>query len=69
MDSTESTLFSPLPRAEVIKALERKNPRRVPLIQAKWWGEGLEDLHGADLDQFDRYPEDAIILKFARKFD
>jgi uroporphyrinogen decarboxylase len=62
MGMNETELFSSLPRAEVIKALERKNPSRVPLIQTHWWGEGFEDLHGAKLEQFERYPEDATIL-------
>jgi len=33
--------WQPLPRAEVIKAVERQHPARVPLIRARWWGEGL----------------------------
>ncbi len=51
--------YSPLPRQEVIKAIERGTPRRIPLIMTKWWGEGFEELHGAALRQFDRYPQDA----------
>jgi hypothetical protein len=31
-------------------------------VQAKWWGEGLEEQYGARLREFDRYPEDAVIL-------
>ncbi|MBN1219024.1 MAG: hypothetical protein JXM69_08850 [Anaerolineae bacterium] len=54
--------WQPLPCQEVINALERKNPARVPLVWAKWWGEGLEEQYGARLRQFDRYPEDAAIL-------
>jgi len=53
--------FEPLPRAEVIKALERNNPRRIPLIMAKWWGEGFSELHGKALTRFDQYPEDAVL--------
>ena len=33
--------WPPLPRAEAIKALERGRPSRIPLVRAKWWGEGL----------------------------
>lgn len=51
----------PLPRSEVVKAIERKNPRRIPLIMAKWWGEGFAELHGEALARFDRYPEDALL--------
>jgi uroporphyrinogen decarboxylase len=53
--------FDPLPRAEVIKAIERKNPCRIPLIRAKWWGEGLADLHGDALRRFDPYPDDVVL--------
>ncbi len=53
--------YQPLPSSEVIKAIERQKPSRIPLVMAKWWGEGFEDLHGAALRQFDRYPEDAVL--------
>ncbi|HEU0296749.1 MAG TPA: uroporphyrinogen decarboxylase family protein [Anaerolineales bacterium] len=55
------TVFEPLPRAEVIQAVERKHPRRIPLIMAKWWGEGFSELHGEMLSHFDQYPEDAVL--------
>jgi uroporphyrinogen decarboxylase len=51
-------IWKPLKRKEVIKAVERKNPSRIPLVMAKWWGEGLEEQYGDRLDQFDRIPED-----------
>ena len=51
-------IYYPLPREEVIKAVERRGPRRVPLVRAKWWGEGLEEQYGDRLARFDRYPED-----------
>ncbi|MFP4105449.1 MAG: uroporphyrinogen decarboxylase family protein [Phycisphaerae bacterium] len=50
----------PLPREEVYKAIERKGPSRIPLVRAKWWGEGLEDQYGDQLRRFDRIPEDAV---------
>jgi len=53
--------IEPLPRVEVIKAIERKGPRRVPVIMAKWWGEGFAEMHGDALKSFDRYPEDAYL--------
>jgi len=34
-------VFEPLPREEVVKAVERRRPRRIPLIMAKWWGEDM----------------------------
>jgi uroporphyrinogen decarboxylase len=54
--------WEPLPREEVIKALERRYPARIPLVRAKWWGEGLEEQYGDRLKMFDHYPEDAPIL-------
>lgn len=54
--------YPPLPRQEVIKAVERKSPTRIPLIQTRWWGEGFADRHGRELDRFHRYPEDAAFL-------
>ena len=50
--------FAPLPRAEVVRAVEHRCPSRIPLVMAKWWGEGFESLHGESLKRFDRYPED-----------
>jgi uroporphyrinogen decarboxylase len=54
--------FEPLPKAEVIKAVERKKPSRIPLIHCHWWGEGLEDQYGKPaLEEFEqRYPSDAL---------
>ncbi|MFA6135384.1 MAG: uroporphyrinogen decarboxylase family protein [Phycisphaerae bacterium] len=48
----------PLSRQEVVKAVTRRNPSRVPLIFAKWWGEGLGKQYGERLNYFDRYPND-----------
>jgi uroporphyrinogen decarboxylase len=62
MRTDANSAWTPLPREEVVKALERRFPARIPLVRTKWWGEGLEDLHGAALRQFDPYPEDAVIL-------
>ena len=54
-------IFAPLPRIEVVKAVERRNPARIPLVMAKWWGEGFEALHGESLHRFDKYPDDATL--------
>jgi len=59
---TSSSNWTPLPREEVIKALERKSPSRVPLVWAKWWGEGLEEQYGEQLHVFDRYPADTAMV-------
>ncbi|MBN1889529.1 MAG: hypothetical protein JW850_16155 [Thermoflexales bacterium] len=56
-------IFSPLSRQQVIKAVERRYPARVPLVQAHWWGEGLVDQYGDHLKLLEqRYPEDAVFL-------
>jgi uroporphyrinogen decarboxylase len=51
-----------LPKAEVIKAVERRGPARVPLAFARWWGEGLVGQYGARLDELQRYSEDVRML-------
>ncbi len=61
IDSSDN-LFAPLERAEVIKAVERRGPRRIPLVMAKWWGEGLWQQYGERLSAFNRIPDDAVIL-------
>ena len=53
--------WTALHRLEVIKAVERKKPARIPLVMAKWWGEGLFEQYGARLNAFDIYPEDAVV--------
>ncbi|HOT36728.1 MAG TPA: uroporphyrinogen decarboxylase family protein [Candidatus Latescibacteria bacterium] len=60
--ATDRELFSPLPREEVIKAVERRKPARIPLVMAKWWGEGLGDQYGDRLREFDRIPDDVGML-------
>ena len=55
-------IIFPLPRAEVIKAIERRYPCRIPLVRASWWGEGLHEQYGARLLELERYPEDAHLL-------
>jgi len=54
--------FSPLPKAEVIKAIERRRPRRIPCIRTHWYREGLNEVYGEGLKALDRYPEDAMLL-------
>ena len=66
---TNDERFSPLPKADVIAAVEGKNPSRVPLVRAKWWGEGLAEQYGAELDRFDRIPEDVVQLFTANPVD
>ncbi len=59
---TYHQVFDPLSREDVIKAVERKYPPRIPLVMAKWWGEGLEDQYGERLHQFDHIPEDVAFV-------
>lgn len=54
--------WEPLPKEEVVKAVERRNPCRIPLVRAKWWGEGLSEQYGDRLREFDRFSEDAPML-------
>jgi len=54
--------IEPMTRDDVIRAVERRGPPRIPLVRAKWWGEGLWDQYGERLRELDRYPEDVISL-------
>ncbi len=59
----QTTTWTPLPRAEVIKAVERRSPSRIPLVRARWWGEGLHTQYGDRLHELERrYPEDVVEL-------
>ncbi len=53
-----------LPREEVSKAVERKNPLRVPIVRGRWWGEGLTEQYGERLQPLSRFPEDVVQLWF-----
>ena len=54
--------YARLPRSEVIKAVERRGPCRIPLIMARWWGEGLVEQYGDRLQALEQYPEDAAFI-------
>ena len=58
----KSVRWEPLPREEVVKAVERKKPSRIPLVMAKWWGEGLHEQYGDRLQEFEKYPHDVAHL-------
>lgn len=62
MVSGNKRIWEPLPKAEVVKAVERRGPSRIPLAFARWWGEGLVQQYGARLDELQRYPEDIRML-------
>ena len=55
-----SKIWKPLSKQQIINAVERKNPERIPLVQAKWWGEGLYEQYGERLKAFDRIPDDIL---------
>ncbi len=65
----QSELFSPLSREEVVAAVEGGNPRRIPLVRAKSWGEGLVEQYGDELKRFDRIPEDVVHLFIGNPVD
>ena len=56
------SVYEPLTREEVIKAVEHNGPARVPVSMARWWGEGLGDQYGDRLREFDKYPDDCVRL-------
>lgn len=57
--------YAPLSKSQVVAAIERRSPDRIPLIANKWWGEGLKEEYGDALTGFDRYPEDAVRVLIA----
>ncbi|TFH59967.1 MAG: hypothetical protein E4G90_10090, partial [Gemmatimonadales bacterium] len=65
----QQDFFTPLARKDVIAAVEGGNPPRIPLIRAKWWGEGLREQYGDSLSRFDAYPEDVAQLWIANPVD
>lgn len=62
-NTLQMTCLPPLPRKEIINAIERRGrPSRIPFVQAKWWGEGLAEQYGDQLRHFDQYPDDVALL-------
>lgn len=58
----KNTMMSPLDRSEVVAAIERRKPVRIPMVLSKWWGEGLWEQYGDRLREFDRFPDDAPLM-------
>ena len=53
----------PLQREEVIMAIERKGCGKIPLVMHKWWGNGLREKYGVQLQEIAaQYPEDILDL-------
>ncbi len=57
--------WEPLAKEEVVKAVERKRPSRIPLVMASWWGEGLREQYGDRLKELEAYPSDAGMVWLA----
>jgi len=55
-------IFPPLNREQVIRAVERRSPERIPIVLGKLWGQGFPEAIGSRLAEFDIYPEDAAFL-------
>ncbi len=53
---TES-VFQPLSKTEVRKAVRRECPSRIPMVQATWWGEGLTEQYGDGLNALEQFSD------------
>jgi uroporphyrinogen decarboxylase len=63
MSATHLTRWEHLPREQVIRAVERRGPtERIPMVHAKWWGEGLREQYGERLAELEGYPEDTAMI-------
>lgn len=52
----------PLTRQQVIDAIERQGGSEIPLVFHKWWGEGLRERCGKQLDEMaNKYPDDIFV--------
>lgn len=52
-----------LTREQVKLAVERKGTDQVPVMLAKWWGEGLKEQYGSRLEEMERdFPDDVCML-------
>ena len=61
--------YTPLSKDEVAKAVEGRNPARIPLCRAKWWGEGLHEQYGEQLNRFDKIEDDVIQIMMPNPVD
>ncbi|MBD3410096.1 MAG: hypothetical protein GF419_07815 [Ignavibacteriales bacterium] len=57
-----SRAFEPLSREEVAKAIEKRNPSRIPLALATWFADDFAPPEGETLDRFERFPQDVVHL-------
>ena len=49
---------------EVRAAIRFNTPPRAPRAFTKWWGEGLREQYGEQLNLLDKYEEDVVVVKF-----
>lgn len=62
-------MYEPLSKEDVSRAVEGRSPSRIPLVRAKWWGEGLADQYGERLSEFDKYPNDVVDIMMRNPVD
>ncbi|MBO5648328.1 MAG: hypothetical protein J6S76_00265 [Clostridia bacterium] len=65
-ETTEAKQKDMLTREEVRAAIRFGNPPRPPRAFTKWWGEGLCEQYGEQLNRFDKYEEDVVVVHFPR---
>lgn len=53
-----------LTREEVRAAIYFNHPPRPPRAFTKWWGEGLWEQYGSELERFNKYEEDIVVVPF-----
>ncbi len=53
----------PLTKAQVTAAIERRGGDKIPLVWHKWWGQGLEEKYGDQLETMaSKFPEDILMV-------
>jgi uroporphyrinogen decarboxylase len=62
MKELDLVVREPLARQQVIDVIERRGCSAIPLVFHKWWGEGLWERYGAQLDEMaSKYPDDIFV--------
>ena len=55
----------PMGKDEVTAAIERRGCAHVPVVFHKWWGDGLEERYGAQIQQLnEEFPDDIVICTY-----
>ncbi len=63
------SVFQPLSKTEVRKAVRRERPSRIPMIKATWWGEGLNKQYGNRLHDLEQYSDAEFLDVWPYKYD